>query len=616
MSRVGHASWVIDQTTLCVSLVSDEVTISSDAMQVWMAQFEGITAINGYAFSPPSKDLPEVTFHDEVGQLRLQIRRTPSKQHVLVPVVAGSSSEYSVRDIPASSHVLSESNWFALDQDQCALTRTALKEQAILPYSELTDQQVLWLSWKSGLDVTFSAEETPEVPAKEPLRFVKDTTINAELYPYQSQGVERLWSLYSQGLGCLLADEMGLGKTLQVITLIAAVQAHGPSLIVGPASTIANWAREFSRFAPSLAIHIHLGPSRTGRPSSLRGFDVVVTSYETLVQDSTLFAQVDWNVVALDEAQAIKNPASKRAMAARQLAAGCRIAVTGTPIENSLRDLWAIMEFVASSYLPAFEEFQARYPDETWAAEQLGRLVAPLVIRRNVYDVATDLPNRVDAFVPLTMPGQLAAEYNTIRQSGYSVLAKMTALRVCASSASEPVETSKMGRLVEIAEEAFGTGKKVLVFSSFTDSIDEIALGFRATDGLYVGTLDGRTNVNNRQKIIDEYTAHAGPGILILNPRAAGVGLNIQAANYVVHFTPEWNPAVVDQASARSFRRGQVLPVFVYYFYYEETIESVMVDRLYSKRELQRSGLSSTKEGPDETELEKILKLTPKESID
>lgn len=613
---MSHASWVIDQTTLSVRLMSGEVTISSDAMQVWMAQFEGITAINGYVASPPSKDLPEVTFHDEVGQLRLQIRRTPSKQHVLVPVVAGSSSEYSLRDIPTSSQVLSESNWFALDQNQCAAIRAVLKEQGILPYSELTDQQVLWLTWKSGLDVTFSAEETREVTAKASVPFIRDSSVKAELYPYQAQGVERLWSLYGQGLGCLLADEMGLGKTLQVITLIAAVQARGPSLVVGPASTLANWAREFSRFAPSIHVHTHQGPTRTGRPSSLGAVDVVVTSYETLVQDFTLFAQVDWNIIALDEAQAIKNPASKRAIAARQLGAGCRIAVTGTPIENSLRDLWAIMEFVASAYLPPFEEFQALYPDETWAAEQLGKLVAPLVIRRNVYDVATDLPDRVDALVPLIMPAQLATEYNSIRQGDKSVLAKMTALRVCAASATASVGSSKIGRLVEIAEEAFSSGKKVLVFSSFTDSIDQIASGFRGTYGLYVGTLDGRTSVNNRQKIIDEYSSHAGPGILILNPRAAGVGLNIQAANYVIHFTPEWNPAVVDQASARSYRRGQVLPVFVYYLYYEETIESIMVERLYSKRELQRSGLLTTKEGPDENELEKILKLAPKESIE
>ena len=328
-----------------------------------------------------------------------------------------------------------------------------------------------------------------------------------------------------------------------------------------------------------------------------------------------MFMQIEWNVIALDEAQGIKNPAAKRSSVVKRLRANSCIAVTGTPIENSLRDLWSIMEFVASSYLPPFKKFQDGYPDETWAAAQLGTLIAPLVIRRNVKEVASDLPPRIDSFVPLAMNSQMARDYNEIRQSDVTVLAKLTALRVSAASADTLDPGSKMTRLVEIAAEAFQSQKKVLVFSSFASSIDAIASHFQGMSDVFVATIDGRTGVKKRQNIIDEYSAHDGPGILVLNPRAAGVGLNIQAASYVVHFTPEWNPAVVDQASARAHRRGQLLPVVIYYLFYEESVESVMIDRLYFKRELQKSGMETAKEGPDKMELEKILSLAPKEDI-
>lgn len=612
-SQVGCASWAIDADTSTVRLVSSSGTVTTEALDVWTAQYEGNLSINGSPCSPPSMDLPDITFHAEMGSVNLQIRRTATDQRVLVPVVSDSSSEYPLPDVPQFSQVLAENNWFALDQGQCAEIKTTLSEQGILPHTVLSDQQVLWLSWKSGLDVSFSAMKSPAVPSREETPLKSVGRLTADLYPYQAQGFQRLRSLYAQNLGCLLADEMGLGKTLQVIALLSAVCDSGTSLVVGPASTLANWSREFSRFAPSLNILVHQGSARTGRPSSLTRADVVVTSYESIVQDLTLFEQVHWNVIALDEAQAIKNPMTKRALAVKHLDGHSHVAVTGTPIENSLRDLWAIMEFVASAYLPSFEVFQDLYPDEIWAAEHLGELVSPLVIRRNVDQVAADLPDRIDAFVPLTLDGTVAAEYNAIRVSPKPVLAKMTALRVCAASAKSTTNSSKMRRLTEIAEEAFATGKKVLVFASFANSIDEIASYFRGVPGLFIATLDGRTNIGRRQELIDEYTDHPGPGILVVNPRAAGVGLNIQAANYVVHFTPEWNPAVVDQASARSYRRGQLLPVFVYYLYYEQTIESVMIERLSSKRELQSSGMSRAMDGPDKAELEKILDLVPKE---
>lgn len=610
-----HGKWVYNPRAQSVELTSNDGLVSDDSMLIWRAQFEGLQGIGGVIHTSPGTDLPQITFHAELGQLLLQIRRTAKKQHVLVPAVRGAYATLPLPDLPTVAQAVAGGHWFALSSDQCDRVRSTLAERGIRPHVELSEEQVLWLYWKSGLEVEFSADPTADVPAREATYTDTSERLTARLYPYQVQGVARLKALYSQQLGCLLADEMGLGKTLQVIALLASVCTHGPSVVVGPASTLANWAREFSRFAPTLKVLVHQGPLRTGRPANLSAQDVVVVSYETLVQDALLFAQIDWNVIALDEAQGIKNPSAKRSATVKQLKAISCIAVTGTPIENSLRDLWSIMEFVAAKYLPPFKQFQESYPDETWAAAQLGTLIAPLVIRRNVKEVASDLPPRVDSFVPLAMGAELAQRYNAIRQSDVPVLAKLTAMRLCAASADMSHQGSKMTRLAEIADEAFASQKKVLVFSSFTTSIDEIASYFQGRPGVFAATIDGRTSVDRRQNIIDEYSAHQGPGILILNPRAAGVGLNIQAANYVVHFTPEWNPAVVDQASARAHRRGQLQPVVIYYLFYEESVESVMVDRLNFKRELQRSGMDTTKDGPDKTELERILSLTPKENL-
>jgi SNF2 family DNA or RNA helicase len=326
--------------------------------------------------------------------------------------------------------------------------------------------------------------------------------------------------------------------------------------------------------------------------------------------------------VILDEAQLIKNVAAQRSHALKRIPKRIGVAVTGTPIENSLTDMWSIFEFVAPEYLGSLVDFEYDYPDEASAAVALSRRLAPLSIRRTVASVATDLPPRVDVVTPVFASGRLENLYDAVRlDPDLAPLARLTKLRqVCAApSDADPTwerrltDFPKVDRLIELMESVVFEGAKALVFSSFTESIDQIcgALGARFS-GLFIRAVDGRKSPSHRQSDIDDFTAATGAAVLVLNPRAAGIGLNIQAASHVFHFTPEWNPAVVSQASARAHRRGQDMPVFIYYLYYVGTVEEVMMDRLDAKRGLQSAGTSMFQENPSAGELARVFALSPK----
>ncbi|AUZ88407.1 ATP-dependent helicase [Arthrobacter agilis] len=487
----------------------------------------------------------------------------------------------------------------------------------------------MWLLWESALDLQHEESNLSLMPAAlappTDSGSSPDALVQATLYPYQQQGVGKLLALAEQGLGCLLADEMGLGKTIQAIALLAWLSStdSGPSLVIAPSSTTTNWCRELSKFAPNLSVHEHTGSRRSGDPAFLQMFNVVVTSFDLAVRDQFLLQSVNWRALAVDEAQNVKNPRAQRSAAIRELRTDILLAITGTPIENSLTDLWSIMSLVAPSYLSSLEEFSAMYPDEEQAAAELGRRVAPLTIRRRVREVASDLPSRTDALVPVRPSPALVAEYERIRSdAALPLLAKFTYLRQACSSLSSVEGLSmpftqhnpKYDHALQIITEAFALSCKVLLFASFTDTVDEIYsdLAGRFSRALVL-KLDGRTPIQERQRLLDEFASFPGPAILILNPKAAGVGLNIQSANYVIHFTPEWNPATIDQASARSYRRGQTRPVFIYSLYYAGTVEENMLERVALKRQLAESGMSAAESTPSATELKQMVLISPNE---
>ncbi|MDT0636248.1 DEAD/DEAH box helicase [Spectribacter hydrogenoxidans] len=440
--------------------------------------------------------------------------------------------------------------------------------------------------------------------------------IKAALYPYQHDGWRWLRLIIREHLGGVLADEMGLGKTLQVISALRDPGGNsvvGGALVIAPSSILENWIREIEKFCPDLHTLKHQGALRTGRPIDLEGFDVVVASYDTVIRDLSLLKMIEWQIVILDEAQNIRNPDALRTKSVKQIPRKVGLAVTGTPIENRLSDLWSIMDFAVPDYLGNLKSFEMRYGENIAGATALEPLISPLMLRRRVADVAKDLPERIDIEEVLEMNTTEATDYEAVREAVFeeyganATLVSLGKLRqFCAhpeivDNAAAKLGTgfSKFERLKELLEEIFLRNEKVLVFTSYIKMADRIAVMAAEEFGAMAATLDGRLHIDERQPLIDRFSAHCGPAVLILNPRAGGSGLNITAANHVVHYNPEWNPALEDQASARAHRRGQDRPVTVRRLIYADTVEEVIGERLQRKRDIANAAIVGV-EGKEE----------------
>ena len=487
---------------------------------------------------------------------------------------------------------------------------------------------------------------TPEVltPASEAAAGSGDVGeipgLRATLFPYQTHGVSWMQKTISHTGGLILADEMGLGKTIQIISLLllSPPSKESPALIICPTSLIANWKREISQFAPDLSILIHRGAARTGIYSGLLVAQVVITTYDTAVNDISLLEAIEWSWLICDEAQAIKNPDSNRRRALSQIPRRRSVPMTGTPVENSLMDLWSLTDFAIPGLLGTRSEFESMYPDNGESAKALSSITDPIVLKRKVADVAGDLPARIDIDIPIELGEDLIVEYERIRTetlakypSAGSLVATGQLQVFCAhpwlqahKSASEfwyeeagisrrenlPLFTPKVELAVSLIKEAFASGRKVLVFALFNRCGDLIREAVGEARDVYWGSINGSTPQEARQEIVDEFTEHDGNACLILNPRAAGSGLNITAATVVIHFTQVWNPALEAQASARAHRRGQTLPVTIYRLYYEDTVESVMIERSEWKRDMANEAVPiSTR---DDADLKRALQISPR----
>ncbi len=502
-------------------------------------------------------------------------------------------------DCEAISALLAEINW---SEDtpapttlrQCLAIRRAAADGAPV-VDQLPDDILLNLSSLSG-------DERPQGVA-------------ASLYPYQVHGWQWLRFIMSEQAGGLLADEMGLGKTLQIITALndpGTQTDRNPSLVIAPGSLLENWVREIAKFCPQLRAAKHHGPDRTGSPDHLRQVDVVITSYETAIRDLSLFRMIRWHAVVLDEAQYIRNPDTRRAKTVKQLHRQVSFAVTGTPVENRLRDLWSIMDFILPGYLGELSAFEARYGDNDDDAASLEPLVSPLILRRRVKEVAQDLPPRIDIPEILELNEEEAFAYDDVRAAIHreyghaATLVSLTKLRqFCAHPALLNERTrfrdyTKFQRLKSLLAEVFHRREKVLVFTAFTAMADRIATLAQTEFAVLSATVDGRLPIPERQPLIDRFTAYQGPAVLVLNPRAGGTGLNISAANHVIQYNPEWNPAIEDQAAARAHRRGQEHPVTVRRLIIADTVEEVMNERLQRKRDVADNAIVGVRGEPDD----------------
>lgn len=440
--------------------------------------------------------------------------------------------------------------------------------------------------------------------------------LRAELRPYQVVGVNWLRFMTRLGLGACLADDMGLGKTIQMIALLLHLKQkrdgddYRPSLLVVPASLIANWKSELAKFAPSLsAAVVHPSERTQSGPAEWARFDLVITTYGTLSRQEALRAQ-RWQTVILDEAQAIKNSGTRQARVAKELQASSRVALTGTPVENRLSDLWSLFDFLNPGLLGTAKAF-ARYckslqSDSGQSFAPLRTLVKPYILRRLKTDkrIISDLPDKTEmkAFCGLTrrqavMYKQSVEELERqitqaegIQRRGIVLAFLLRFKQICNHPAQwigdanyQPEESGKFHRLGQLAEEFAARQEKVLVFTQFREIVDPLA-EYLATIFQRPGlTLHGGTAIPHRKQRVNAFQRDDGPPFFVLSIKAGGTGLNLTAASQVVHFDRWWNPAVENQATDRAFRIGQKRNVVVHKFICRGTVEE-KIDALITEK--------------------------------
>jgi superfamily II DNA or RNA helicase len=451
------------------------------------------------------------------------------------------------------------------------------------------------------------------------------------LRPYQKQGVYWLNFLSSNGLAGILADEMGLGKTAQAIAFLRTVQ--GRSLVVCPASLVFNWQREVARFAPELRVAAIVGADRHERDTDA---DLLITSYPLLRRDAERYRNREFAAVILDEAQHIKNPDTQNAQAAFALRARHRFALTGTPIENSVRDLWSLMNFLMPGYLGSREDFRDRYEREISsdptgpAQKRLQRRLRPFVLRRLKRSVIAELPEKIEEVAYCELNDTQKRLYGELLQSarkqseeltnagnqGKARMLVLTALlrlrQVCCDPAllgQEPKTPAEIAAKVELLEEllaeAIDGGHRVLVFSQFVTMLRILQERLRASD-IACCYLDGQTK--DRAAQVDRFQAGETP-VFLISLKAGGTGLNLTAADTVIHFDPWWNPAVEAQATDRAHRIGQEKVVTSYKLIARNTVEEKILALQTRKRAMLDASLESEQPLMEELNLDEIREL-------
>ena len=440
-------------------------------------------------------------------------------------------------------------------------------------------------------------------------------TLQAELRPYQEDGY--LWAsrLAQAGFGGCLADDMGLGKTLQALAVLLARAENGPALIIAPTSVCGNWVAEALRFAPSLTLRLFSEEDRDTVLTDAAAFDVVVVSYTLLQQSSEKFAAQKWHTVIADEAQAIKNASAKRTQAVFELNADFRLALSGTPVENRLADLWSIMRFANPGLLGTLTRFNERFVtaierDKNRETQHtLRRLISPFLLRRTKSQVLQELPPRTEQVIRIETGKEEASHYEALRRQAITeadralasntggharmnILAQLTRLRraACDPRIVTPLfanSGAKVQAFANLAAELVANGHKALVFSQFVDFLTLLREPLDAA-GIAYQYLDGATPAAERTRRVASFQAGAGD-LFLISLKAGGFGLNLTAADYVVITDPWWNPAAEDQAMGRAHRIGQLRPVTVYRLVTKGTVEEHIVGLHNDKRALAES---------------------------
>ena len=432
--------------------------------------------------------------------------------------------------------------------------------------------------------------------------------INAELRDYQKEGYVWMSRLAYWGAGALLADDMGLGKTLQTITVLLSRGKEGAALVIVPTSLILNWRDELARFAPGLKVRIlnQAGEERAKTIEEADKFDVVITTYGLLINEEESLSKKEWNTIVLDEAHTIKNRDTKMSKAAMKLQGRFRILLTGTPVQNNLSEIWNLMQFANPELLGSFQQFTDRFitPVEKLhdkgAQQVLRRMIAPFILRRTKNDVLNELPQKTEVTRKVELSQEEWALYDHIRQQALlnladgeatplQTLTELTRLRQAACNAQLvdkklKIPSSKQAAFLEMVDSLHDNHHRALVFSQFTSHLALIrkALDKKGVDYLY---LDGATPAKERAQLVERFQTGDMP-LFLISLKAGGLGLNLTAADYVIHLDPWWNPAIEEQASDRAYRIGQQNPVTVYRLIAEGTIEEKIIQLHKTKKSL------------------------------
>lgn len=466
-------------------------------------------------------------------------------------------------------------------------------------YDELHQPRPPELTQLAPLIDGFDAIPTKQAPAD----------LGARLRDYQQHGFNWLSFMKTAGLGAILADDMGLGKTIQALSVM-----HGRCLVICPTSVLHNWTDEIQRFRPDLTFGMYHGTGRALDPH----WNVTVTSYALLRLDVDRLCGIGWDVLVMDETQAIKNPESQTAQAACRLTAGFRIALSGTPVENRLDELWSQIHFTNRGLLGGRAQFQRRYAEpiaagDQAAAQRLRRRIRPFVLRRTKREVAAELPPRTEAILHCILDEGERALYDSVllatrRQvveqlaDGGGIMGALEALlrlrqvachralvEKAAVSSAAPMLSSKLRRLMQALQQAVAAGHKALVFSQWTSFLDLVEPHLEHSSMVFE-RLDGTTR--DRAAVVTRFQDASGPPLMLLSLKAGGVGLNLTAADHVFLLDPWWNPAVEAQAADRAHRIGQNKPVMVYRMVARDTVEERILDLQQRKRTLAMAALS------------------------
>lgn len=464
---------------------------------------------------------------------------------------------------------------------------------------------------------------------KEFKRKLVPKALNAELRPYQKDGFKWINEITDLGFGGVLADDMGLGKTIQIIAFLLS-QKKSKSIVVVPTSVIYNWMDEFEKFAPSIRVGLVHG-SKSKRDKVLRDFkrglgikveeenlkeksyekyDVLLTTYGTLKNDEKAYENLSFDYCIIDEAQNIKNPAAQATLSVKNIKSRCNIALTGTPIENNLMELWSIFDFVMPGYLFTKERFRERFILDESNLSELKSLITPFILRRLKEDVLSELPEKLEKKYLVEMKGKQKQLYSfyvkaiknqlnenkSSEKSGrdkINLFAYLTKLREICLDPSLVVPdytggSSKLTVVKEIVKDASESGKKILLFSQFTSVLQKIEEDFKKEDISYL-YLDGGTSAKDRVERVKKFNEDSNIKVFLISLKAGGVGLNLTSASVVIHFDPWWNPAVEDQATDRAHRFGQENKVEVIKLVAKDTIEEKIVLMQEDKRELIQS---------------------------